>query len=162
MSSPSTSDRAALPAPEGPRVVPYLHVRGAVDALDLYTRAFGAEELVRLPMGDRLGHAEMTVAGALFYVSDEFPEIGVMSPASLGGTSVSLSVYVPDVDALTERARAAGLTIEREPKDEFFGDRVSKIVDPFGHRWSFHTRLEDVSYEELVRRFEAAMAAGHG
>jgi len=132
---------------------PYLSVRDAAKAIDFYVEVFGMTERYRLPMGDRIGHAELRFAGARLLLADEFPELGIVGPLTRGGTTVSLTIYVDDVDAFCVRALAAGATQEGETRDEFFGDRVAKIVDPFGHRWFVHQRQEDVSEEEIQRRF---------
>jgi len=142
--------------PTGQRLFPYLSVRDAASAIDFYARAFGAREVFRLPMPDgRIGHAKMSLDDVSFWLADEFPEMQIRGPASLGGTTVSLAFYVPDVDAFVERARDAGATVERPVRDEFYGDRVGIIVDPFGHRWALHSRREEVSPDEMRRRMEA-------
>lgn len=135
------------------RLYPYLAVNDAAAAIAWYGDHLGFTEEVRLVMGDKIGHAELVLGTARIAIADEFPSIGVVGPTSLGGTAVSLVVYVEDVDAVVEKAAAAGATIESAPKDEFFGDRAAKIVDPFGHRWMVHTRREEISVEELKRRF---------
>lgn len=141
-------------------VTPYLIIRGAAGALEFYQRAFGASELMRFPMPDgRIGHAEMKIGQGVFMLADESPEH--QSPQSLGGTSVSLMVYVPDVDALFARATAAGAAVKQPLKNQFYGDRSATIADPFGHIWTIATHVEDVSPEEMQRRM-AAMAPGTG
>jgi len=118
------------------KVTPYICVKGAAEAIDFYTRAFGAQERYRLPWGDdgKLGHAEITIGQTVIMLSDEFPEHGVLSPLTLGGNSCSLSADVYDVDAAFGRAIAAGARLERPLKDEPYG-RGGWLVDPFGHRW---------------------------
>lgn len=134
----------------------YLCVDGAADALDFYRRAFGAEELYRLPMPDgRLGHAEMRIGDTKLMLSDEWPEGGVVGPHRQEGSSTSFSITVDDVGALDRMwadALAAGATVEREPADQFYGHRTGTVVDPFGHRWSISAVLEEVSPEEMRRR----------
>jgi PhnB protein len=142
------------PVPDGQRLVPSLIVRGAAQAIEFYARAFGAREDYRLEMGDRVGHAEIVLDGITIMVADEFPELGFTGPS--GNCPVTLVIYVADVDAVAERAVAAGATLEKPVTDEFYGDRVADLRDPFGHRWSFHTRRELVSPDEMRRR----MAAG--
>jgi len=141
------------------RLTPYLCVAGAADAIAFYARAFGAVETMRLAEPDgRIGHAEITIGGAPLMLSDEYPEEGVQSPKTIGGTPVAIHVYVADVDALAERAVAAGATIVRPVADQFYGDRSTTLLDPFGHRWFFATRKEEVSTEEVQRRYDALMA----
>ncbi len=144
--------------PDGYGVVtPYLIVHDAVAALDFYKRAFGATELMRMdgPNG-KIMHAEIAINGGPIMLADEFPEIGALSPKTVGGSPVIIAVYVPDVDALVERAAAAGATVQRPVKDQFYGDRSGSLADPFGHQWVFATHIEDVSPEEMKRRAESA------
>lgn len=145
--------------PNEPRLQPYLAVSDAAQAIDLYCEIFGMTERYRLPMGERIGHAELELDGLRLLLSSEFPEMNVRGPESLGGTSVSLLIYVEDVDAVVARALEAGFSQEGETKVEFFGDRAARLTDPFGHRWFVHQRVEDVSPEEIVRRF-AGMTSG--
>jgi PhnB protein len=142
------------PIPDGQRLFAYLVVGGAARAIEFYARAFGAVEHYRLEMGDKIGHAEIGFEGVTVMLADEFPELGFTAPA--GGTAVSIMVYVGDVDAFAARALAAGATLEKPVCDEFYGDRVANLRDPFGHRWLFHSRREIVSPDEMRRR----MAAG--
>jgi uncharacterized glyoxalase superfamily protein PhnB len=117
-------------------VTPYLAVHDARAALDFYAAAFGAVETSRIVMDDdRIGHAEFTIGQVTFFISDEYPEIFVPSPRTLGGTPVALHCEVPDVDAAFAQAVAAGATELRAPEDQFHGNRNAVIVDPFGHRW---------------------------
>lgn len=138
------------PVPDGQRLFPYLVVNGAAQAIDFYTRAFAARESYRLEMGDKIGHAELSFAGVTVWLADEFPDLGFRGPS--GGSPVSIAVYVPDVDAVVERALAAGATLERPIRDEFYGDRTGALRDPFGHRWLFHARRELVTPDEMRRR----------
>jgi PhnB protein len=142
------------PVPEGyPVVTPYLSVRGAADAIGFYTDIFGATERMRMPGPDgRIGHAELQIRDSVVMLSDEFPDMGVLSPQSLGGTPVTLSIYVDDVDSVIDRAVAAGATLDRPIEDRFYGDRSGQIVDPWGHRWSIATHVEDVPPDEMQRR----------
>jgi PhnB protein len=138
-------------------VTPYLSVDDAAAAIDFYRRAFGARELVRLAQPDgRIGHAEITIGEAKVMLADEFPEIDFLGPRSRGGASVTLVLHVPDVDAVFERAVAAGATVVRPVADQFYGERAGQILDPFGHRWSLQTVTEDVSPEEMLRRASAS------
>ncbi len=114
------------------------------------------EAVLTMPDG-KVGHAELKLPDLWLYLSDEFPDMGVQSPSTLGGTAVSLALYVDDVDAVVATAVKAGATQEREIKDEFFGDRVGLIVDPFGHRWFVQTQIEEVGTEEMERRFAEMM-----
>lgn len=145
----------AIPADQT-HATPHLALRDGARALQFYVDAFGAVETLRLDMPDgRLGHAELAIGAARFMIADEFPEVGHVGPATLGGTTVTIAIYVEDVDALVARATAAGATLLRPVKDEFYGDRVAHLQDPFGHRWRFVTRIEDVSAEEMKRRLAA-------
>ena len=142
-------------------VTPYLIVDDAEGAIAFYARAFGAAELMRLPMGDRIGHAEIKIGDSHLMLSDEFPEMDIKGPNSRGGATASLMVYVPDVDAAHAQAVAAGATEQTPPEDQFWGDRMSKLKDPYGHIWSLGTHVEDVSEEEMQRRM-AAFSSGSG
>jgi PhnB protein len=145
------------------QVIPYLHVKGAARAIEFYRQAFGATEVLRLAEPDgRIGHAEIQIEGARIMLADEYPEHGILGPQSLGGTSVGLHLTVPDVDALAERAVAAGATLAKPIRDEFYGERGGKLVDPFGHVWQVMTHKEDVSAEEMQRRYDALLAGGQG
>ncbi|MDB5697712.1 MAG: hypothetical protein JWN69_516 [Alphaproteobacteria bacterium] len=150
------------PIPSGYHsVTPYLIVDDAAAAIAFYREAFGATEVLRLPMGDRIGHAEVKIGDSQVMLSDEWPHMGMLGPVKRGGTSVSLSLYVTDVDLAFARALAAGAREERPVQNQFYGDRIGTLVDPFGHRWSLATHIEDVAPEEIQRRMEA-MAAGMG
>ncbi len=141
------------------RLSAYLVVKGAARAIDFYSRVFGATELYRLtePSG-KVGHAELELGGARFMLADEYPDFGALSPITIGGSPISMHLYVDDVDALVKRAEEAGATLLRPLKDEFFGDRTAMITDPFGHKWHLATRVEDVSPEEMQSRWRAALA----
>jgi PhnB protein len=136
----------------------YLRVHDAVAAIDFYEKAFDAKERYRLTMGDRVGHAELEFGESCVMLSAEFPEMGVVGPRSLGGTSVTMCLYVADVDAVVERALAAGATIKRPVQDEFYGDRTGQVEDPFGYVWMIQTRMEDVSPKKMQKRLDAMMA----
>jgi PhnB protein len=142
------------------RLTPYIVVRDAPRAIAFYERAFGAHELFRLtePRSTRIGHAEMTIGDSLLYVADEWPDFGALSPASIGGTPVTLHLAVDDADAVMQQAEAAGATVLRPIKDEFFGDRTGMVADPFGHKWQISAKKEDVSPSEMQERWNAAMA----
>jgi PhnB protein len=148
------------PIPEGfHSITPHIIVKGAAKAIDFYAKAFGAEEVLRMPTpdGGRLMHAEVKIGNSILMLADEFPEWGGgPSPQSLGGSPVVLGLYVTDVDAVYQQAIAAGATGKMPPADMFWGDRYGKLVDPFGHEWSIATHKEDVSAEECARRAAAA------
>lgn len=139
------------------RMRPYLVAAGAAEAIEFYQRAFGAIVDLRLDQRDgRVGHAELHIGdGAAFAIADEFPEYGFVGPTTRGGTTVSLTLDVPDVDALFARAVAAGATAERDPMDEFYGARAATVRDPWGHRWHLHAQLEELTQEEMQRRLDA-------
>jgi PhnB protein len=145
------------PIPEGYHsVTPYLIVDGAAEAIRFYEEAFGAVEVMRMPMGERIAHAEVKIGNSHVMLSDEWPDMGYLAPVNRGGATASLMVYLPDVDAAFTRALEAGCTQERPPEDQFWGDRMGTLVDPFGHRWSLATHVEDVSEEEMQRRMGQA------
>ncbi len=147
------------PIPDGyPQVTPYLCVDGAAAAIDYYSAVFGATERTRMPAPEgKVGHAELQIGDSVIMLADEFPEMNILSPKSIGGTPVTLSIYVEDVDGVVERAVGAGATALRPVQDEFYGDRTGQFEDPFGHRWSVSTHIEDVSEEEMAKRATEAM-----
>jgi PhnB protein len=145
--------------PEGYRTAtPYLIVRGAAEAIEFYKRAFGATEMLRMadPQG-RVGHAEIRIGDSVIMLADEHPAMGYRGPRSLGGSSVSILLYLDDVDAVFDRAVKAGAKALRPVADQFYGDRSGTLEDPFGHVWTIATHVEDVAPEELKRRADAAM-----
>jgi PhnB protein len=150
------------PIPDGYHsVTPYLVVKGAARAIEFYGRAFGAVELFRMAQGDgRIGHAELRVGDSRVMLADEFPEIGARSPETIGGSPVTLMLYVEDVDATVARAVAAGARLTRSVADQFYGDRNGGVTDPFGHVWFVATHVEDVPAEELERRRAALEPRG--
>ncbi len=140
-------------------VTPYLIISGAAAAIDYYRRAFGATELVRIPDAQgRIAHAEVRIGDSIIMLADEQHEMGYRGPATLGGTTVSIVLYVEDVDAVFERAIQAGGKSRQPVADQFYGDRMGTLADPFGHVWTVGTHTEDVSPEEMKKR----MAAAHG
>jgi len=148
--------------PEGYHsVTPYLTVDGAAKAIEFYEAAFGATEVLRMPMGDsgRIAHAEIRIGDSHVMLSEEWPDMNILGPASRGGPTSSNLVYVEDVDAAFARALAAGATAERQPENQFWGDRMGTLVDPFGHRWSLATHVEDVADDEMQRRMAEAFGA---
>lgn len=146
-------------APCGYRAVtPYLTIKGAAEAIDFYKSVFGARELMRMEApGGKIGHAELQISDAVVMLADEWPDMDCKGPEAFGGSPVSLLIYVDDVDATADLAVAAGATLKRAPKDEFWGDRMGTVVDPFGHVWQIATHVEDVPEDEMKRRAEAAM-----
>lgn len=145
------------PIPDGYHsVTPYLSIQGAANALAFYKRAFGAEEIYRMGMPDgKIGHAEIQIGDSRIMLADEMPEMPdavCQSPQSLHGTTVGLCIYVHDVDAQFQRAVAAGATVKRAVKDQFYGDRSGVLEDPFGHIWTLATHIENVSPEEMAKR----------
>ena len=154
---------AVKPIPEGyPRVSPYLVVDGAPKAIEFYTSVLGFTERMRMPGPDgRIGHAELQLDDSVVMLADEFPEMGAKAPSAYGGSPVSLTVYVEDIDATFERATGSGATAVRPPENQFYGDRSATFDDPFGHRWTVNTHVEDVSPEEMGRR-AAEMGQGQG
>lgn len=146
------------PIPEGYHsVTPYLIIRGAADAIGFYQKAFGATELFRFPTPDgKIGHAEIKIGDSPIMLADEYPAMGYNSPQSLGGSPVSLMIYVEDVDTVFNQAIAAGATVREAVSDKFYGDRIGTLTDPFGHVWHVSTHKEDVSIEEMKERAKAA------
>jgi PhnB protein len=150
------------PIPEGSHTItPHLVVRDAARAIDFYKRAFGAEELARMPgPGGKIMHAELRIGDSNLYLCDEFPDMGGKSPQSLNGSPVTLHLYVPDVDVSYKRAADAGAKPVMVPDNTFWGDRYGKLIDPFGHHWALATHVEDVTPEETARRAAAAFGGG--
>jgi PhnB protein len=133
---------------------PYLHLQNAAKAIEFYTQAFGAREKFRLTEpGGRIGHAELDFGGTILMLADEFPESGIRGPEAVGGTTVTIHLHVDDADEAIRRAVEAGADIEKEPKDQFYGERSGSIRDPFGHRWTIGHSIEEVSPDEMQRRY---------
>jgi PhnB protein len=152
---------AVKPIPERfHTLTPYLAVDNATEAIDFYKRAFGAEEVMRMPGPDgTIGHAELKIGDSLVMLSDPFPQSLARPPKELRGTSSSVFMYVEDVDATVKQAVGEGATVSMEVADQFWGDRFGTITDPFGHIWSIATHVEDLTPEEIAERGKAAMAA---
>jgi PhnB protein len=150
------------PIPEGyPQVTPYLIVDDASAAIDFYSNVFGAKERVRMPAPEgKIGHAELQLGDSLIMLADEFPDMGNRSPRSVGGSPVTVSVYTDDVDDVHERALKAGAKELRPVENQFYGDRAGQFEDPFGHRWSVATHVEDVPADEMERRVAEMMGGG--
>lgn len=146
------------PIPEGfHTVTPYLTVRNAAQALEFYKRAFGAEETLKLTMpgSSTIMHAEIRIGDSYVMLGEEAPQWGAKSPQALGGSPVSIHLYVENVDKLFQRAVAAGAQATLPPQNQFWGDRMGKLTDPFGHVWGIATHIEDVSPEECAKRAAA-------
>jgi PhnB protein len=131
---------------------PMVVVDDAARALDFYRDAFGAEQTYCLPMGDRIGHAEVRIGDTRLMVMDENPAWGANAPKTLGGATGSFMIYVPDADAAIDRAVKAGAKVVQPAEDQFWGDRTGTVVDPFGHKWMLGTHIEDVSPAEMDKR----------
>jgi PhnB protein len=156
---PAARAAASPRTPAGITVTPYLTVRGADRAIDFYKRAFEARERMRMPGPDGKGvmHAEIEIGVSTVYLNDEFPDMGPgpRSPETLQGTSGTLHLYVPDVDAAFKRAVDAGARVRLAPADMFWGDRYGKVIDPFGHEWGLASPKEKLSPAEMRKRSEA-------
>ena len=139
-------------------VTPYLALRDAGAAIDFYARAFGAELVLKLDLPDgSVAHAEIRIGDSILMLAEENEQWGSRSPQALGGSPVSMMIYVPDVDAAFGRALAAGATRVRPVEDQFYGDRTGTLVDPYGYQWTLATHVEDVSAEEAQRRMAAML-----
>jgi PhnB protein len=149
------------PIPDNyPQVTPYLCVDGADAAIRFYGTVLGATERGRLAGPDgKVGHAELQLGDSLIMLADEYPEMGILGPKAIGGTPVTISVYVEDVDAVFDRALQAGATSLRPVETQFYGDRAGRFEDPFGHRWNVATHVEDVPPEEMAKRAEQAASS---
>jgi PhnB protein len=151
---------AVSPVPEGYHTVnAYLIVEDAARAIDFYVRAFGAKELYRLPVPgpdgqDRVGHAEIRIGDTNLMLSDEWPDMGYLGPNKRGGPTASFVIYGEDCDAAFAQAVDAGATVDKPVSDQFWGDRMGTVVDPFGHKWTLGTHKEDVAPEELALRMK--------
>ena len=150
---------AVKPIPDGYHsVTPYLIVNDAARALEFYKKAFDAVELMRMPGPDgKIGHAEIKIGDSPVMLADEAPSMGARSPRTIGGSPITLMVYLKDVDAQVAKAVAAGATLTRPVANQFYGDRTGTLADPFGHVWSIGTHVEDVAPEEMDRRMKEMM-----
>jgi uncharacterized glyoxalase superfamily protein PhnB len=151
----------AKPIPEGYHTIsPALTIDGAVEAIGFYKRAFGAIERSRMPMPDgKIAHAELAIGDSVVMLNDPFPQSPVASPKELGGTAVSLFLYVEDVDSVVQDAIDAGATVTMPVEDQFWGDRFGTVMDPFGHHWGIATHKEDLTPDEIAERGRKAMAS---
>ena len=148
------------PIPEGYHsVTPYLIIKGAADAIEFYKKAFGATELFRMEHEGNVGHGEIKIGDSPIMLSDEHPEMGYLSPKTLGGSPVGIMIYVEDVDTTFNLAIKSGGVETKPLQDQFYGDRSGTLTDPFGHVWTVATHKEDVAPEEMEKRMAAA---GHG
>lgn len=147
------------PIPEGYNsITPYLVIKGAAAAIDFYRTAFNATEVMRMPMPDgRIGHAELRMGDSVVMLADESPEAEAISPSTLGGTTVGLMIYVEDADSIFNKAISMGAKVKKPMATQFYGDRNGTIEDPFGHKWTIATHVEDVTPEEMKRRMDAMM-----
>lgn len=152
------------PIPDGyPSLTPYLIVADAAGAIAFYERAFGAKLRLRLVRPDgKIGHAELDIGGSVVMLADEYPAMDAKAPSAYGGTPVSLHLYVTDADAVAAKAVAAGAVLKRPVADQFYGDRLGTLQDPFGHVWHIATHIEDVAPDEIDRRAQEAMRKGQG
>jgi PhnB protein len=149
------------PIPDGYHsVTPYLIVDGAADAIDYYKKAFGATELFRMDHGGKIGHAEIKIGDSPVMLADEQPSMGYVGPQKVGGTPVSLMIYVDDVDTVYKRSIASGGVELKALQDQFYGDRSGTLKDPFGHIWTIATHKEDVTPEEMEKRLAKAHGSG--
>jgi PhnB protein len=148
---------SAKPIPDGYHTItPYLIIDGAAQAIDFYKAVFGATELLRFPGPDgKIGHAELRVGNSVIMLADEVPERDIRGPGRIGGTPVTLMIYLEGVDQVVDRAVSHGATLTRPVADQFYGDRTGTVVDPFGHQWHIATHVEDVSPAEMERRLAA-------
>ncbi len=146
------------PFPEGfHSITPYLVVKGANAAIDFYKTAFGATELFRMPQTDgRVGHAELKIGDSVIMLADEYPEMKIVGPKTLGGSPVGILLHVADADATFNLAVSLGAQVMKPMANQFYGDRSGTLEDPFGHKWTISTHVEDVTPEELQRRMAAS------
>jgi len=148
------------PIPEGYHsVTPYLIISGAAEAIEFYKKAFGAIELFRMDHQGKIGHAEIRIGDSPIMLADEQPAMGYVGPQALGGTPVSLMIYVDDVDAIYKQAISSGAVELKALQDQFYGDRSGTLKDPYGHIWTIGTHKEDVTPEEMDKRIAAAHGA---
>lgn len=152
--------KAMQPIPPGfHALTPHLVIADAAKAIDFYKKAFGAEEMGRMPGPDgRIMHAQITIGGSPLMLNDEIPEMGARGPKSLGGTPVTIHLYVTDADKVYNQAVAAGAKPIMPLADQFWGDRYGIVEDPFGHRWSIATHVEDLTHDEIARRGQEMMS----
>lgn len=145
--------------PEGfHTVTPFLFIRDAANAIEFYKKAFGAEELMRLEMPNgKIAYAAVKIGDSPIMLADEFPEMDVRSPQTLGGSPITIHLYVDDVDKFIAQAISVGAKPVKPIQDQFFGDRSGSVIDPYGHTWNIATHKENISNEEIIKRFEVMM-----
>lgn len=144
-------------------VTPYLFIKDAAAAIEFYKKVFGATEVVRMPgPGGKVMHAELKFGDSIVMLGEENPQMGALSPQSIGGAATLLNLYTADVDSVVQKAVDAGAKLVRPVKDQFYGDRSGSLIDPFGHLWGVATHIEDVSPEEMHKRAAAAMSQAAG
>ncbi len=145
------------PKPDGyHNITPYLVVKGAAAAIDFYKKVFGASEIMRMPQPDgRIGHAELKIGDSIVMLADEYPEMNIIGPGTLGNSTVGLLLYVDDSDKTFNLAVSSGARVEKPLADQFYGDHSGTVIDPFGHKWTIATHKEDVTPEEMERRMAA-------
>lgn len=160
--APRRAGRKVAPVPKGyGGVTAYLCVDGAAEAIAFYRKAFGAKEVMRMPGADgKVGHAEVEIGGARVMLADEYPDMGFLGPRQRGGSPVHLHLYTPGVDKVVARAVQAGAKLVREVQDQFYGDRLGTVEDPFGHVWHVATHVEDVPPKEMKKRAAKKAAGG--
>lgn len=160
--SKARKSKKVLAIPKGYRTITaHLVCRNAAGAMQFYTKAFGAKARMSMPTPDgKVAHAEMQLGDSLLMLADESPEMGATAPETIGGSAVHMFLYVKDVDAVFARAVAAGAKADMPPMNMFWGDRYAKLTDPFGHKWSMATHVEDMSPKEMARRGAEAFAKG--
>jgi len=160
MKTAPAAKKKVAPIPAGYHTVtPHLVCRGAAKAIEFYKKAFGAKERLRMAAPDgSVPHAEITIGNSTVMLGDEMPQMGATAPQTIGGTAVSIFIYTENVDKLYAKATAAGATGDQPPTDMFWGDRYAKLTDPFGHKWSMATHIEDVSKKEMDKRTAAAFS----
>lgn len=145
------------PVPQGyHHITPYLYIKGAAAAIDFYKDVFGATEIMRMPQPDgRIGHAELKMGDSFIMLADEYPEMDIVGPATLGNSTVGILLYVDDADATFNKAVSRGAKVNKPLADQFYGDRSGTVIDPFGHKWTIATHVEDVTPQEMERRMAA-------
>jgi PhnB protein len=144
------------PIPDGYHTAtPYLIVKDAAKAIEFYKKAFGATELMRMGDGKKIHHAEIKIGNSPIMLADECPEMQALSPETLGGSPITIMLYVENVDSLFAQAVEAGAKVQRPLADQFYGDRTGGVQDPFGHKWYIATHIEDVPHDELQKRSQA-------
>jgi PhnB protein len=155
-SAKKTTKKKVRAIPKGyTSVTAHLVCKGAGEAMDFYAKAFGAKDKGRMTAGDVVVHGEMRIGDAVIMLGEESPDMGSLSPLTIGGSPVTMMLYVKDVDAAFARATAAGCTTKMPPTNMFWGDRYCRVSDPYGHQWAIATHIEDMSIKEMTKRMVA-------